>query len=148
MAARAHGHRHRDRSRYRPYLPWIVAAAFTVSGVVHLADPGVFVPLVPEFLPGRTGLVYVSGVAELVCAVGLWRRDRWAGIASAALLVLVWPGNLQYAISAQGEGDVSAAVVGWIRLPLQLPLIWFALQAGRRRDVTERAPTAFPSRTP
>ena len=105
-----------------------------VSGVVHLADPGVFVPLVPQFLPWPTGLIYVSGVAELVCAVGLWRRDRWAGIVSAALLVVVWPGNLQYAISAQSSGDVTAAVVGWIRLPLQIPLIWFALQARRRQQ--------------
>ena len=105
-----------------------------VSGVVHLADPGVFVPLVPQLLPWPTGLIYVSGVAELVCAIGLWRRDRRAGIVSAALLVVVWPGNLQYAISAQSSGDVTAAVVGWIRLPLQIPLIWFALQAGRRKQ--------------
>ncbi len=114
--------------------PWIVAAAFTLSGVIHLAHPATFTPIVPHFLPRPTELVYASGVAELVCAVGLWRRDRWAGIAAAALLVVIWPANLQSAMTAQQGHDLTAQVVNWIRLPLQIPLVWFALQSGRSRS--------------
>lgn len=113
------------------YCPWIVAAAFTVSGVVHLAHPATFTPIVPRFLPRPTELVYASGIAELICAFGLWRRDRWAGIAAAALLVIIWPGNLQHALDAQQGEDLTTIVVTWIRLPLQIALIWFALQSGR-----------------
>lgn len=120
-------------ARYRQYLPWIIAAAFTVSGVIHLAHPATFTPIVPHSLPWHTGLVYASGVAELVCAVGLWRRNRWAGIAAAVLLVLIWPANLQSAITSQHGHDLANKVVGWGRLPLQIPLIWFALQSGRDR---------------
>ena len=80
---------HRRFAHYRPYLPWIVAAAFTVSGVVHLAHPAAFTPIVPHFLPLANELVYASGVAELICAIGLWRRDRWAGIAAAVLLASI-----------------------------------------------------------
>jgi len=116
-----------------PYLPWIDAAAFTVSGVIHLAHPSTFTSIVPHFLPMRTGLVYASGVAELVCAVGLWRRDRWAGIASAGLLLVIWPANLQDAITAQGGHNVTVKVLTWVRFPLQIPLIWFALQSGKNR---------------
>lgn len=123
----------RRRARSRRYLPWIVALAFTVSGVVHLAHPATFTPIVPHFLPLRTDLVYVSGIAELTCAVGLWRHDRWAGIAATVLLVLIWPANLQDAISAQRGNDVTSQVLLWVRFPLQIPLIWFALQAGDRR---------------
>jgi len=111
-----------------------VAAAFTLSGVIHLAHPATFTPIVPHFLPRPTELVYASGVAELVCAVGLWRRDRWAGIAAAALLVVIWPANLQSAMTAQQGHDLTAQVVNWIRLPLQIPLVWFALQSGRSRS--------------
>jgi uncharacterized membrane protein len=125
---------HRRSARYRPHLPWLVAAAFTVSGVIHLAHPATFTPIVPHFLPLPTELVYASGVAELICAVGLWRQDRWAGIAAAVLLVIIWPANLQDAITALQGHDLTAKVVDWIRFPLQIPLIWFALQSGRSRS--------------
>lgn len=127
-------------SRRAHYGPWIVATAFTVSGLVHLANPAIFTPLVPRVLPGPTELVYASGVVELICAVGLWRRDRWAGIAAAALLVIIWPANLQAAITAQQGDDLAAKVITWSRLPLQIPLVWLALQSGRRQS--ERPVTA------
>ena len=117
------------------YGPWIVAAPFSVSGVIHLVHPATFTPIVPRFRPFPTELVYASGVAELVCAVGLWRRDRWAGIAAAALLVIIWPANLQDAITAQQGHDLTTKVLLWIRLPVQIPLIWLALQSGRSRQV-------------
>jgi uncharacterized membrane protein len=118
-----------DRWRHR--TPWIVAAAFSASGVVHLVHPATFTRIVPTFLPAKTGLVYVTGVAELVCAAGLWRRDRWAGLAAATLLVVIWPANLQMAINAHRGDVLITKVEDWIRLPLQIPLIWCALQSGR-----------------
>lgn len=79
-----------------------VTGAFVVSGVIHLVRPSVFEPLVPPSLPRRRDLVYASGVAELVCAAGLLvpRTRAVAGPASAALLVAVWPGNIQMALDA------------------------------------------------
>jgi uncharacterized membrane protein len=124
--------------RWRPYLGWIVAAAFTISGTVHLAHPVTFTSIVPHFLPLRTDLVYASGGAELVCAVGLWRRDRWAGIAAAVLLIVVWPANLQDAITAQNGHDLATQVIDWVRFPLQIPLIWFAIQSGTQRSPNAR----------
>jgi uncharacterized membrane protein len=131
------------KERWRRRAPFVVAAAFSASGVVHLVHPATFTRIVPTFLPSKTALVYVSGVAELVCAVGLWRRDRWAALAATSLLLVIWPANLQMAIDAQ-RGDVLATKVeDWIRLPLQLPLIWCALQSGRRRaQEAERTQTA------
>jgi len=96
-----------------------------------LARPAIFLPLVPQVLPRPTQLIYASGVFELICAVGLWRRDRWAGIAGAVLLVVIWPANLQAAITAQHGVDPTTKALTWIRLPLQIPLIWSALQSGR-----------------
>lgn len=117
------------------YGPWIVAVAFSISGVVHLVHPATFTGIVPHFLPFPTALVYASGVAELICAVGLWRRQRWAGYAATVLLLAVWPANLQDAISTQEGHDVMAQVITWLRLPLQIPLIWFALQSDRTKVV-------------
>jgi uncharacterized membrane protein len=118
-----------ESARGRSRAPWVVAAAFSVSGLIHLAHPRTFTSIVPQFLPAKTAIVYVSGVAELVCATGLWRRQRWAGTAASLLLVAIWPANLQMALNAQ-RGDVLLSKIAlWIRLPLQLPLIWCALQS-------------------
>ncbi|MGI8492552.1 MAG: DoxX family protein [Acidimicrobiales bacterium] len=110
-----------------------MAAAFTVSGAIHLVHPATFIGIVPGFLPAKTALVVVSGVAELVCAAGLWRRSRWAGIAAAALLVAIWPANLQMALNAQQGHHLATQIEDWMRLPLQIPLIWCAWQSGRGR---------------
>lgn len=115
------------------YGPWIVAAAFSVSGVIHLVHPATFTGIVPHFLPFSTALVYVSGAAELICAFGLWRRQRWAGYAAATLLLVIWPANLQDAITTQQGRETTATVLTWFRLPLQVPLMWCALQSGRTR---------------
>ena len=118
-----------------------LAAIFLFSGATHLVKPEVFEPLIPRALPTPRGLVYASGVAELACGLGLLhpRTRRLAGWASAALLLAVFPGNVQMSVSqgkrAARKQDATsratfAATVA--RLPLQLPLIRAALRAAGR----------------
>ena len=117
----------------RRWAPACLAALFAASGTLHLARPGLFLPLVPVVLPARDAIVLASGIAELVCAAGLVGRARWAGLASALLLVSVFPGNVVFAIDAATTPTTSPllAAAAWARLPLQVPLIWAALQARR-----------------
>jgi uncharacterized membrane protein len=99
--------------------------------VIHLVKPRVFEALIPEALPRSTEVVYLSGVAELICAAGLVRRTRWAGPASVAVLLAVWPGNFQMAFdvtSSAGPDDRAKVVAAWARLPLQIPMMWAAMQ--------------------
>lgn len=79
-----------------------LTSAYVTSGIIHLVRPQVFEGIVPRQLPRKRELVYVSGVAELVCAAGLLdaRTRRLAGGASAALLVAVLPGNVEMARQA------------------------------------------------
>ncbi|MGB7820385.1 MAG: MauE/DoxX family redox-associated membrane protein, partial [Ornithinibacter sp.] len=78
-----------------------LAAILAASGVTHLVRPQVFEGIVPRALPAPRELVYASGVAELVCAAGLLtpRTRVLAGWGSAALLVAVWPANVQMSVS-------------------------------------------------
>jgi uncharacterized membrane protein len=117
---------------------WIVAVLFVGSGVLHLVRPGVYEPIVPPFLPEPHALVLVSGVAELLCAAGLVvrRTRRWAGWASVLLLVAVFPANVTMAVDAwldwRDRDAGTAYLVGTIvRLPLQLPLVWWAWRTTR-----------------
>ena len=75
---------------------------FVGSGTTHLVRPRIFEPIVPRWLPRRRDIVYASGVAELVCAGGLLapHTRRLAGWSSAALLAVVFTGNIQMTVTA------------------------------------------------
>lgn len=117
--------------------PRQVGTIFLISGVVHLVRPQFFEPLIPRALPGAREIVWASGVAELVCAAGLFTDQRWAGQASAAVLLGVWPGNLQMALDATGKArsgkprDIASAAGAWSRMPLQIPMIRAVLSTRR-----------------
>jgi uncharacterized membrane protein len=119
--------------RLRKYSPTALAVAFAASGVLHFARPEPFTKIVPRFLPSPKLLVYLSGAAELLCAAGLIRRERWSAFASAALLTAVLPANVQMAADATRKHGAASwrSVAAWARVPLQLPLMWAALQARR-----------------
>jgi uncharacterized membrane protein len=121
-------------ARLRRRAPQVLAAAFLGSGVIHLVRPQSFASIMPRAIPEEhhTNLIYVSGVAELVCAVGLVRRTRWASAASLATLAAVFPANIQMALDAgtgRNQGPSDSRAVAWGRLPLQLLMAWAALQA-------------------
>ncbi len=123
---------------------WALAAIFLVSGTLHFARPGLFEATIPRVLPARRGLVYASGAVEIGCALGLAvpATRRPAGLASAGLLVVIFPANVQMAYDARRRGSMIATALTLGRLPLQLPMIRTALRARQpsRKDPTTRSP--------
>ena len=116
-----------------------LAGLFLTSGVMHFVRPEPFERIVPKALPNRRALVLVSGAAEIACAVGLLvpSTRRVAGLASAALLVGVFPANVTMTAQAKRrldrvpddrtrQGFLAATVA---RLPLQWPMIRAGLRA-------------------
>jgi uncharacterized membrane protein len=112
----------------------VVVGAFLASGTVHLVRPETFEPLMPAAIPAHREVIYASGVAELLCAVGLLhpRTRRLAGLASAAVLVGVFPGNIKMAVDAMKTKNATFKAVSLARLPLQLPLIRAAVKVARQ----------------
>jgi uncharacterized membrane protein len=107
---------------------WVVISAFLASGIFHLVNPAAFLFLLPEWTPEPILLVYLSGVAEIIAAVGLLLRLKWAPIFTTLVLLAVWPANWWFAIDALSSNP-EMALFAWLRLPLQIPLIWFALKS-------------------
>ena len=112
----------------------VLAGIFAASGVVHLVRPRFYEPLMPAWVPAHREVILGSGVAELACAAGLLAPPtrRVAGLASAALLVGVFPGNLKMAADAAGTDRTALKAAAFARLPLQWPMIRAALGAARR----------------
>ncbi len=120
-------------------LAYGLAGLLTLTGATHFLRPSVYRPLIPNSLGLPDLWVYGSGVAELCCAalVAAPRTRRLGGWATAGLLVAVFPGNVKMALDAKGRSSpYRAAVLG--RLPLQLPLVGWAVAVARR------APAAVP----
>lgn len=109
-----------------------LAAVLAGAGVLHLARPGIYEPLIPRRLGSARAWVIGSGVAELACAAALVpERTRAAGgAATAGLFLAVFPGNVQMAYDWRRRPWPWRAVA-YARLPLQVPLLRWALRIAR-----------------
>lgn len=110
-----------------------VVGAFVVSGTVHIVRPETFDPLMPQWLPARKEIVIGSGFAELACAAAVLnpRTRRLGALASAALLIGVFPGNVEMARGAQKTHNLPYKIGTLARLPLQFPMITAMLRTAR-----------------
>ncbi len=133
----------------RPGSAHLLAGLMAAAGTTHLVSPATYLPLIPSMLGSPRAWVYGSGVAELVCAAGLAdpRTRRVAGWATAALFVVVFPGNVTMAVDSGGHSGLYRAVA-YGRLPVQVPLVWWAVSVARgargARSRTERTASRRP----
>jgi uncharacterized membrane protein len=115
-----------------------LAALLIAAGLAHLVTPEFFLPIMPPMLPCHGQLVASSGMAELCAGVLLMipSTRRHGALLAVAILVAVWPANWYHAL-AGGVVDpalpfwMGDARIAWCRLPLQLPLVWWALTLAR-----------------
>lgn len=116
----------------RPLL-YVMAILYVIAGAMHFVVPGLYVQIVPPFLPGRPALVYLSGIAEIALGLGVLhpRTRRLSAWGIVALLIAIFPANVYMATSgvviegAPGGGDPSE-LVRWGRLPVQAVLVAWA----------------------
>lgn len=119
-------------SRWRRASPYLLAGLLTVTGTSHFLAPRPYAQIVPESLPSPYGLVYASGIAELLCAAGLAipRTRRATAWVTAALFVAVFPANVKMALDSTDRSTIYQVAV-WARLPIQLPLVCWAAAVAR-----------------
>ncbi len=118
---------------------FVFGAAFVVAGLNHFRNPGFYVGIMPPYLPWHLGLVYVSGVAEVVLGAMLL-VPTWTVIAAwglIALLIAVFPANVHMAMHPDLYPSISPTAL-LVRLPIQALLIAWA-HGYTRRPGSERA---------
>jgi uncharacterized membrane protein len=111
-----------------------------VAGASHFVVPRFYDAIVPDRLPGPArAWTLVSGAAELVCALAVAhpRTRRLGATAAAILFIVVFPANVQMAVDWR-ERPLPERLVAYGRLPLQIPLVIWALRIRRAAPVTER----------
>ena len=101
--------------------------------MLHFVYTGAYVAIVPRYLPSPVLLVQVSGVAEILGGIGLLlpQTRQAAAWGIVALLVAILPANITMAMDHARWPSIPAWVL-WARVPLQVPLIWWAWLYTRR----------------
>jgi uncharacterized membrane protein len=123
-------------------MRWAMAAFYFIAGIVHLRNPGAFLPIVPEWVPAPREVVLVTGGCEIAGALALLtRRFRWwAGVMLALYAVCVFPANIKHALdNVTLPGLPSSWWYHGPRLAAQPILVWWALFCGRVVDWPFRA---------
>lgn len=105
---------------------WLLVVGFVVQGINHFIADEFLIRMIPPWLPWPALLVYASGIAEIGLGLAVIRPQtrRVAGWGLLALLVAVFPANLQMALHPEQWPHIPAWVL-WARLPLQpLFMLW------------------------
>ncbi|WP_020578816.1 hypothetical protein [Actinopolymorpha alba] len=113
------------------------SAHFVPASVTAMPNHADLVRMVPPVVPFADAMVYLTGVLELLGAVGLVvAATRWAaGISLAALYVLLLPANI-YAAVAHVSFNGGEPTSLWLRVPEQVLYIAIAVWVARSADST------------
>ena len=112
---------------------YLLGVLFIAAGANHFVNPAFYLAMMPAYLPWHSELVFLSGVAEVVLgALLLFRRWAvWAGWGLIALLVAIFPANVNMTLHPELYPSISPTVL-WLRLPLQAVFIAWAWWYTRR----------------
>ncbi len=115
----------------RVFFKILLCVFFVVAGTAHFLRPGLYLEIMPPYIPYPLQMVYVSGFFEValgLCVV-IPKLTRLAAWGLILLLIAVFPANLHMALHPQFYPDIPLWGL-YARLPLQGVFIlwayWFA----------------------
>ena len=103
----------------------VVFSWFFFGGVGHFLLTEFFVSIVPPWVPWPLAAVYISGIFELLGAIGV-TRARYrpvAGLGLIALTLAVTPANVHMWLNPEQYDYVPEWLLG-LRLLVQVALLW------------------------
>ena len=115
----------------------LMAAFYIAAGAAHFLFTRTYESIMPDYLPAHPELVLISGAAEIAGGLGILipQTRRSAAWGLIILLIAVMPANIWMAQHSEHYTAIPLWAI-WLRLPLQLPLIWWAYISTRRdRDM-------------
>lgn len=121
---------------WRGALPYALALMFLFTAAAHFnAMRHDMLKMVPPWVPQPEAVVAVTGVLEILGALGLMipKTRRAAGIALILFLIAVFPANVHAALNEVTMGGRPATPL-WLRLPMQLLFILLLWWGAVKRD--------------
>ena len=114
----------------------IVFLWFMGGGVTHFTNPDFFVSIMPPYVGYHLQIVYISGVFEILGAIGILvpRLRQWAGNGLFLLTICVTPANIHMWLHPDLFPEMSPTALS-IRLVVQVMLlacIWWSTRTPSR----------------
>lgn len=112
---------------------YLIGALFILAGLLHFLKPGMYMSIMPDYIPFHKAMVLISGVAEILGGIGIMVPEfrTFAAWGLIVLLLVVFPANIDMAWSGYKNHGLTLYTWALIaRLPLQFVLIWWVYWAG------------------
>lgn len=111
----------------KKFFNYLLALFFIGSGIMHFANAGFYVPMVPPYIPSPELMVQLSGVAELLLGILVLvpATRRLAAWGLIALLIAVFPANVHMALHPELFPGITPTFL-YVRLPFQALFIFWA----------------------
>jgi len=125
-------------TRWQRIALWVVVFWFLLDGLAHFAFTDFEARMVPPQIPDAPDVVLIVGAFELLGAFGLllpWTR-RVAGWGLLLLTLAVMPADA-WMLHVHDQLQIPVWLL-WLRLPLQLLLLWLVWWGSRWRAVRRR----------
>lgn len=111
-------------------LPWhlyLMATLYFLAGLNHFRKPRMYIKIIPAYIPYPKLINYISGLSEILLAVGLCiplisTSTAWGII---ALLIIIFPANIYMYTNENAHFGLPKWLL-LLRLPLQIILIIWA----------------------
>ncbi|GAA3599341.1 hypothetical protein GCM10022198_24560 [Klugiella xanthotipulae] len=91
-----------SRSKILLSLRASIAATFFVTGTSHfIGMTAEMIEMVPNWLPAPDLIVFTTGILEILAAMAMFSRRvaPWAGLGLTALLIAMFPANINLALT-------------------------------------------------
>lgn len=107
----------------------LMGTLYITAGIAHFVLTPVYEGIMPDYIPAHHELVLLTGAAEIAGGLGILvpQTRRAAAWALVVLLLVVLPANIWMVQHPERYPGVPLWAL-WLRLPLQLPLIWWAFR--------------------
>ena len=110
-----------------PWHLYVMSGLYCVAGLMHFIKPKAFMRVMPRYLPNHRLLVYLSGVAEIVCGGALLMPSlKVYAVYGILIMLTLFLAVHFYMLSGK---KASAGFPKWlliIRVPIQFLLMYWA----------------------
>lgn len=101
---------------------------FIFTALGHFVRTEEMSAMLPPSMPYRVGLIYFTGILELLGAIGVWipSLTRITGVCLILMLIGILPANIYSALNyVEFGGHAAGPAYLLVRVPFQLFLIWW-----------------------
>lgn len=129
----------------RAILRWLLAVFYFAAGVIHLIKPAPFLTITPDWVPAPEAVVLLTGVAEILGAIGLVqpfsaKLRQAAGWGLALYALCVWPANINHLLMDMAKPDGGLGLAYHVpRMFAQPVIIWLAWWVSRPNETAREA---------